>query len=119
MLSRGTRPSKKSFGGAGGDGMVQPRHDKRIGMLFLMACTIVGGAILSYVVWDAMTDDDMGIEHVPIALWSSAIALCSMAVIYAVVYSRDRRESDRSLQNRAARINMPIGEVGRDRFGQP
>jgi hypothetical protein len=51
--------------------------------------------MLSYVVWDDVTGEDMGLDHVPIALWSSTIALFGMVGIYAVL-----RVCDRILQQR-------------------
>lgn len=73
--------------------MPQSRYERNVGALILAGCLIVGAGVLGYVTWDAINDDEVGIESVPIALWSSAIALFGMAVVYIGVRLRERRRS--------------------------
>ena len=76
--------------------MAQSRYERNVGLMILLGCLIVGAGILGYVVWDAVSDYDDGIEHVPLALWSSAAALFGMALIYFCVRLRDRANAARS-----------------------
>lgn len=75
--------------------MAQSRYERSVGLMILAGCLIVGGGVLAYVVWDAVNDEDVGIQSVPLALWMSAIALLLMALIYGVVYFRERASSNR------------------------
>lgn len=70
--------------------MARSRYERNVGLMILAGCLIVEGGILTYVVWNAVSDDDVGIEQVPSALWTSAAAPFSMALIYGCVRLRER-----------------------------
>jgi hypothetical protein len=75
--------------------MAQSQYERNVGFMILAGCLIVGGGILVYVVWDALSDEEVGIESVPTALWMSGIALLVMALIYGVVCIRERASRNR------------------------
>lgn len=72
------------------------RYERNVGGMVVIAFAFLGACILAYVVWDALSSEDVGIEHVPISLWSSAIALFMMAVVYICLRVKDRVKADKA-----------------------